>query len=204
MNNLAVFVSGSGTNMENLIREIKAGKIPDTQINLIVCDNPEAKAIAKAESAGIDVALIERKKFASKPGFEAEIIKRLEAKKIEWIVLAGFMKILSCEFVRHYHGKIINIHPSLLPAFPGAHGIREAFEAKVKETGVTVHFVDEGIDTGPVILQKKIPVAPNETLESLEAKVHAVEYALYPEALRLVFSGNVRLPKHSADDWVKD
>lgn len=189
---LAIFVSGNGTNMENLVKEIQAGKIPGLSAGLVVCDNPEARAIERARRLGVELALIERKKFASREAFENEIILWLERKRIDWIALAGFMRILSSAFVGRYKGKIVNIHPALLPAFPGARAIRDAFEAGVAGTGVTVHFVDEGVDTGPIILQRKISIAPGEALETLEAKIHQIEYQLYPEALRKIISGGVR------------
>ena len=187
MKRLAIFASGSGTNLENLIKKCQSENVP-AEAALVVCDRPGAKAIERADRLGVPVAVIDRKDFASKKEFEAEIIKRLKEKKIDWVVLAGFMRILSAEFVHTYEGKIINIHPSLLPAFPGAHGIRDAFAAKVRETGVTVHFVNEGVDSGPIILQEKVTVDPADTLETLEAKIHAVEYEIYPEALKLVLS----------------
>ncbi|MBI3313725.1 MAG: phosphoribosylglycinamide formyltransferase [Candidatus Omnitrophica bacterium] len=194
MNRLAIFVSGSGTNMENLIKEIQAGRIPAVA-ELVISDSPEAKAIQKAENLGVTVRVVERKKFKIKQEFEDEIIWYLKQHKIDYIALAGFMKILSPEFVKLYWGKIINIHPSLLPAFPGGHAIRDAFEAKAKETGVTVHFVDTGVDTGPVILQKKLSVASDESLDSLETKIHHIEYEIYPEALRRVFMGQIKTPE---------
>ncbi len=188
MKRIAIFVSGNGTNMENLIRQIHAGKVP-AECRLVICDNPQASAIRKAENLGVTVRVVDRENFGSKAEFEEEIIWHLAENKIDWITLAGFMRILSPDFVKRYAGRIINIHPALLPAFPGAHAIREAFEAKVKETGVTVHFVDAGVDTGPVILQRKIPVDSKDTLQLLEAKIHAVEYELYPEALRRILNG---------------
>ena len=191
MKKIAIFVSGNGSNMENLIVESFNGRIP-AQIGFVLTDNPQAGAIAKAKNYGVRVEVLDRQTFKTKAEFETEMIKKLEASPVDYIVLAGFMRILGPEFVRKYKGKIMNIHPSLLPAFPGAHGIRDAFEAKVPETGVTVHFVDEGVDSGQVILQKKIAVVPGERLETLEAKVHAVEYEIYPEALRKVLKREVR------------
>ena len=191
MKRLALFVSGNGTNMENIIRQIQAGRIP-AQAALVICDNPEAVAMRKAESLKVPVVLIDRKKFSVKAAFESEILRQLELQKIDLIILAGFMRILSPGFVKRCKGKILNIHPSLLPQFPGAHGIREAFLAKVKETGVTVHFVDEGVDTGPIILQRSLAVNPGETLDGLEAKIHELEYKIYPEAIRDVLSGKVK------------
>lgn len=203
---IAFLVSGNGTNAENLIKEIKAGRVPEAEARLVLSDNPGAGAIEKAAKFGVEAVVIDRKKYASKAEFETAVRHELEERDIDLIALAGFMRILSGDFVRHFAGKILNIHPALLPAFPGAHGIRDAFEAKVKETGVTVHFVDEGVDTGPLIIQEKVPVEAQDTLETLEAKVHAVEYRLYPEALRLVISGKVRLPPHHHEDefWTKD
>lgn len=193
MNRTAVFVSGAGTNMENLVKETQEGRIP-CEIVLVICDKPGAAAIEKAERLGVTVRLVDRKMFTAKHEFEQEILWYLAENRIEWILLAGFMRILSPEFVGRYIGRIINIHPSLLPEFPGAHGIRDAFDAKVKETGVTVHFVDASVDTGPVILKRKVPVFAGDSLETLAARVHAVEYEIFPEALRLVFSGKVKSP----------
>lgn len=178
--------------MENLIKEVQANRIPGAEVVLVVSDNPTAGALEKARHYGVPTLVVARKDFASKRDFEDRILMHLEHACVDWILLAGFMRILSPEFVHRYEGRILNIHPALLPAFPGAHAIRDAFEAKVPETGVTVHFVDEGVDTGPVILQKKVPIDPTDTLETLEAKVHAVEYELYPEAVRSVLSGRVR------------
>ena len=193
MKKLAIFVSGSGTNMQNLIIECHNGRIP-AQVVVVICDNPKAKAIERARNYGVTVVVIDRKQFSTQQDFEAAVMKCVDQAKVDYLVLAGFMRILSPEFVNPYKGKIINIHPSLLPAFPGAHGIRDAFEAKVPETGVTVHFVTESVDGGPVILQQKVPVAPDDTLETLEEKIHAVEYQLYPEALRKVLKREVKFP----------
>jgi phosphoribosylglycinamide formyltransferase-1 len=184
------FVSGSGTNFENLVRRIQTGEIQADPV-LVISDNPEAGALGRAKRLGIEAQVIDRKKYILKANFEADIIWHLEEKKVDYIVLAGFMRILSGDFVERYRGRIINIHPAYLPDFPGAHAIKDAFEAKVKETGVTVHFVDAGVDTGPVILQRRVQVDPSDTLEKLEARIHAAEYELYPEALKMVLKGKV-------------
>lgn len=188
---LAFFVSGSGTNMENLVREIQAGKIQGDAA-VVICDKPGAKAIERCRDLGVECAVVDRKQYKDKESFEEALIRETEARQIDWLVLAGFMRILSDRFVNHFKGRIINIHPSYLPAFKGAHAIRDAFEAGVKETGVTTHFVEPDVDAGPVILQRKVSVEPGETLESLEEKIHAVEYEIYPETLRLVLSGKVK------------
>lgn len=193
MKKLAIFVSGNGSNMQNIIIECHNGRIP-AQVSLVVSDNPDAKAVTRASNYGVTVFAIDRKHFTEKAAFEAEIIRALDKYKADFIVLAGFMRILSPEFVQKYKGKIINIHPSLLPAFPGAHGIKDAFDAKVQETGVTVHFVEEAVDGGPVILQKKVQVTPEDTLETLEEKIHEVEYEIYPEALRKLLKREIKYP----------
>ena len=185
---LAIFVSGSGTNMENILQKIRDGKI-EAEAALVVCDNPQAYALKRAERFPVECVIADRKKFASREEFEAEIERHLARKKIDYIVLAGFMRILSPDFVKAHPKRILNIHPALLPKFPGGRAIRDAWEAKVKTTGVTVHFVDEGVDTGPLILQREVAVEPGDTVETLEKKIHAVEYELYPEALNRVLSG---------------
>lgn len=194
MNKLAIFVSGSGTNMENIIRKVQAGKIP-AQVALVLSDNPSAGAIEKAKRLSIETVVVPRKQFGSKSEFEAEISRHVDEKKIDLIALAGFMRILSSDFVNRYLGRIVNIHPASLPAFPGAHAIRDTFEAKVKETAVTTHFVTADVDAGQIILQRKIKVDFQGTLESLEMKIHATEYGLYPETLCLVLSGKVKFDK---------
>jgi phosphoribosylglycinamide formyltransferase-1 len=188
MKRLAIFVSGNGTNMENILEKVREKKMP-AEAALVVSDNPGAYALRRAEKFNVECVVVERKRFGSRESFEAEIKRHLKRKKINFILLAGFMRILSPSFVKAYRRRILNIHPALLPKFPGTHAIREAWEAKVKETGVTVHFVDEGVDTGPVILQRRVPIETSDTLETLEKKIHAVEYELYPEAINLVLKG---------------
>jgi len=177
--------------MENILRNVRERKIA-AKAALVVSDNPQAYALKRAEKYDVECVVVDRKRFESKAAFEAEIRRHLERKKIDYIILAGFMKILSPSFVKAYRFRILNIHPALLPNFPGAHAIQDAWEAKVKTTGVTVHFVDEGVDTGPVILQRKIPVEATDTLETVEKKIHAVEYELYPEAINLVLKGKAK------------
>ncbi len=192
MKRFAIFVSGNGTNMQCLIQKIQSGFVPGSEVAVVISDNPQARAIEKAKEHKVEVVLVDRKQFQTKKDFEEAMIRAVDQRKIDFLLLAGFMRILSKEFVEHFLGRIINIHPSLLPAFPGAHAIRDAFEAKVKETGVTTHFVTAEVDAGPIIQHRKIAIDPQETLESLEAKVHAVEYELYPETLRLVIEGKAK------------
>ncbi len=182
--NIAVFASGRGTNFAAIVRAVKRGKIL-ANISLLVCDNPKARVIGKAKRAGVEVFLIRRQDFASRRNFEERIIQRLEEAKIDLIVLAGFMRILSPEFVQRFKFKILNIHPALLPSFKGTEGIKDAFDYGVKVTGVTVHFVDEEMDHGPIVLQEPVRIKEDDTLESLEARIHKIEHKLYPQAIRL-------------------
>ena len=187
---VAIFVSGSGTNMENVARRAQSGEI-NCEIALVVCDNPNAFALERTRRLGLENFVIERKNFKSKAEFDAKITEKLTEKKVDFILLAGFMRILGPEFVRAWRWRILNIHPSLLPKYAGAQAIKDAFEAKEQETGVTIHFVDEGVDSGPIILQKRVPIQFIDTFETLEARVHETEYQLYPEAIRLFLAGKL-------------
>ena len=191
MKKLAFLVSGSGTNMENLIQRIQKGEIP-AEPAIVISNKSGVKALEKAVALGVKTVVIDHKAYQDRAAFDKALSECLEKHKIDIIVLAGFMRVLTPDFVRKYYGRLINIHPALLPAFPGAHAIKDAWDAKVKETGVTVHFVDSGVDTGPVILQRKISVLPNDTLETLEARIHSLEYEIYPQALNLVLSGKAK------------
>ncbi len=190
--NIAVFASGRGTNFGAIIKATKLGKIK-ANLSLLVCDNPKAGAIARAKRAGIKVALVKREDFTNKKDFEAKIIEHLEENKIDLIVLAGFMRLLTPEFVGRYTGRILNIHPALLPSFKGTEAIKDAFDYGVKVTGVTVHFVDEKMDHGPIILQKAVEIQEDDTLESLEKKMHKIEHRLYPEVIRLYAEGKLKV-----------
>jgi phosphoribosylglycinamide formyltransferase-1 len=190
--NIAVFASGRGTNFQAIINAVKSGKLK-AKLALLVCDNPKAPAIERAKKTGIKVALIERKDFSSREDFEKEIISHLWENKIDLIVMAGFMRMLSTILVRAYKGRILNIHPALLPAFKGSQAIKDAFDYGVKVTGVTVHFVDEEMDHGPIILQKEVKVDESDTLSSLEAKIHRAEHKAYPEAIKLIQKGKLSI-----------
>lgn len=190
--NIAVFASGRGSNFSAIVRAVKKGII-NANLSLLVCDNPQAGVLGKAARAGVKIALIKRKDFATKEEFEAKIIEALKREKIDLIVLAGFMRILGSEIIRAYKNRIINIHPALLPSFKGAHAIKDAFLYGVKVTGVTVHFVDEEIDGGPIILQEAISIKKEDTLESLENRIHKIEHKILPFAIRLFIEGRLRV-----------
>jgi len=192
MTNIAVFASGNGSNFQAIIEALKKKKIK-AKLSLLVCDNPQAFVLGRAKDAGVNIALIQRSSYDTKQEFEAEITRRLEKEKIGLIVLAGFMRILSPEFVREYSGKMINIHPTLLPAFKGAGGIKDAFEYGVKVTGVTVHFVDEEMDHGPIIIQETLSIKESDNLDTLEAKIHKIEHKIYPKAIQLFVQGRLKI-----------
>lgn len=192
MKNIAVFASGRGTNFSAIARAVNKGAIK-ANLALLVCDKPGAPVIAKAKRAHVKVSLIKREDFSSRGEFDARIISCLDENKIDLIVMAGYMRLLSAEFVAKYKGRIINIHPALLPSFKGAHGINEAFDYGVKLSGVTVHFVDEKMDHGPIILQQQVRVEEDDTLESFEARIHKVEHKLYPQAIGLFLEGSLRI-----------
>ena len=189
---IAVFASGRGTNFEAIAKKVKSGALK-VNLALLVCDNPRAAVLAKAGKLGVKIFLIEKKNFAQKKGFEDAIIRELKKNKIGLVVMAGFMRMLSPHIVRAFKSRIINIHPALLPSFKGVCGIKDAFDYGVKVTGVTVHFVDEAMDHGPIILQKEVEVKETDTLKSLEEKIHKVEHSLYPEAIKLIAEGKVKL-----------
>ena len=149
----------------------------------MVCDNPKAYAITRANRLNVPVAVIPSKLFASREGHEKLIVSILKDQKVEAVVLAGYMRIFTPYFINVYKGRVLNIHPSLLPAFKGAHAIRDAFEAGVKETGVSVHLVTSKLDAGPVLACVKVKRASRDTLDSLETKIHRAEHALYPKAI---------------------
>ena len=179
---LAVFASGSGTNLQAII---DAG-IPSVDIVLVCRNNPEAYALERAKKHGIPCELIDHNGDKNREEYDREVLSAIEPYGIELIALAGFMRILSPAFVRAYKNRIINLHPALLPSFPGINAARQALEYGVKHTGVTVHFVDEGVDTGPIILQSVVPVHDDDTEDSLLQRIHEEEHRIYPEAIRLV------------------
>jgi phosphoribosylglycinamide formyltransferase-1 len=186
---LAVFVSGSGTNLQAIID----ARIPSVDIVLVFSNNPGAFALERAAKEGIPSLVLDHRKYSSREEYDAEVLKMIEPYGINLIALAGFMRILSPLFVKAYKNRIINIHPALLPSFPGVNAAKQALDAGVKHTGVTVHFVDEGVDTGPIILQTVVPVLDDDTEESLLEKIHGEEHRIYPEAIRLVSSGKYRI-----------
>ena len=190
---IAVFVSGNGSNLQALIAAEKSGALGAGRLALVVCDNPKALAIERAKKAGIKAVLFEKKDFQSREAFDKAVIAELDKAGIELIVLAGYLRILSDHFIDKYRGRILNVHPALLPSFKGLHGIRDAFDYGVKLTGVTVHFVDRELDAGPVIFQGAVEISEKDTPETLEERMHKKEHELYPRAVRLFVEGKLRI-----------
>ncbi|MDD4956945.1 MAG: phosphoribosylglycinamide formyltransferase [Candidatus Omnitrophica bacterium] len=190
---IAVLVSGNGTNLQALMDAQKDGQLSSGEIVLVLSDNKDAFALKRAERNGIRTVIKELSGEMTRKDLDDHILRELEGEKIELVVLAGYMRILGPELVKKYRGRILNIHPALLPAFKGVHGIRDAYECGVKITGVTVHFVDEGLDSGPIILQEPVRIGSGDTLDALEKKIHEVEHRLYPEAVRLFVSGKLKM-----------
>ncbi|MBM3254875.1 MAG: phosphoribosylglycinamide formyltransferase [Candidatus Omnitrophica bacterium] len=190
--NIAVFASGKGSNFSAIIKAVKKGSIK-ASLSLLITDNPKAGALGRAKRAGVKIAMVKREDFSDKKEFEEKIMWHLKESKIDLIVLAGFMRLLGQGLTQQYKNRILNIHPALLPAFKGTQAIKDAFDYGSKVTGVTVHFVDEKMDHGPIILQKHIVIEDKDTPSSLEDKIHKIEHKLYPEAIRLYVEGKLEV-----------
>ena len=188
MRKIAIFASGTGSNFEAVTKACKNGII-NAKVSLLVCDKPTALVVSKAKRLNVEVYAFSPKEYENKEAYEAVILTQLQKHNVELVVLAGYMKLVGSILLDAYPDKIVNIHPSLLPEFPGMNSIKRAFESGVKETGITVHYVDSGIDTGPIIAQKTVKVDKDDTLGSLEEKMHKVEHELYVEVLKELCKG---------------
>lgn len=190
---LGILLSGRGSNFLAIHEAIGRGEVP-AEIALVVSNRPEAAGLAKARELGLPaIALPHRPGRNDRAEHEAEVVRALEEAGVSWICLAGYMRLLSPGFVGRFRGRILNIHPSLLPAFPGLDAQRQALEYGVKVSGCTVHLVDEGLDSGPIVLQRAVPVADGDTAESLAARILAEEHRAYPEALRRLLTESWRI-----------
>lgn len=189
---LAVLVSGSGTNLQAIIDACEAGKI-DAEIKLVISDTPKVKALERAKGHNIPAFTIEREGFDGKAPFEAEIVRRLNEHGVEIVCLAGFMRIIGNTLLAAFPNRIINIHPALLPSFPGLEAQRQAFDYGVKVSGATVHFVDEQTDHGPIICQTAVAVDEADTVDTLKARILEQEHIIYPRAIQLIAEGKVRM-----------
>lgn len=186
MVNIAIFASGNGSNFENIINAIQKGSLQGVTCRLLVVDKEHAYAIERAKKLHIPWMYVNPKAFENKASYETCIMEKLKEYEVDVIVLAGYMRFIGNVLLENYPNRIINLHPAYLPSFPGAHSIQDAYEAKAEFTGVTVHYVDEGVDTGEIIHQEKIVIDPAWTLETLEEHVHAMEYDLFPRVIQMV------------------
>ena len=183
---LAILLSGRGSNFESIADAVDSGAIPNAEIVGVVSDVPRARGLERARERGLPAFVFDRERFPSRRAQEGAILAELDEVRPDLVCLAGYMRILSPEFVSRYRGRILNIHPALLPKFPGLDVQRRALEAGETESGCTVHFVDEGTDTGPIVLQRKVPVLQGDTEETLSARILAEEHRAYPEAIARV------------------
>ncbi|HKO44524.1 MAG TPA: phosphoribosylglycinamide formyltransferase [Pyrinomonadaceae bacterium] len=192
MTRLGILISGRGSNMLALAEAIKAGRIAETEIAVVISDKPNAAGLTRAEEMGLKTQVVERR-GRTREDHDRETVEVLRSHQVDFVCLAGYMRVLSAYFLEEFRDRILNIHPSLLPAFPGLNAQLQAIEHGVKFTGCTVHFVDETLDGGPIIAQRAIPVQEDDTEESLSARILEQEHQLYPEAVAFVVSGNYEL-----------
>jgi phosphoribosylglycinamide formyltransferase 1 len=189
---VGVLASGRGSNLQALL---DASARPDypAEVVVVISDRERAAALDRARTAGVEALFVNPKDFGDRESFDLALVRELTARRVGLVCHAGFMRILSAPYVRAFAGRAMNIHPSLLPAFPGLHAQRQALEHGAKVAGATVHFVDEGVDTGPIVLQASVPVHPDDTEESLSARILVEEHRLYPEAVRLFAEGRLEV-----------
>ena len=188
---IAVLVSGSGSNLQAIIDASERGEIP-CRVGIVISNKPDAYGLVRAAKHGIPTEVVSHKEFPTREEFEARLVDIIRRSGAELVCLAGFMRVLTPVFVRAFPNRILNIHPALLPSFPGTHGPRQALDHGVKFSGCTVHFLDEGVDTGPIIVQAIVPVYDDDTEEVLAARILKQEHRIYPMAIRLCFQGRLQ------------
>ena len=188
----AVFISGNGSNLQAIIDAVRKKAIT-AELALVVCDNRKAYGLKRAEDAGIKTYVFRPQDYTNKQSRDRDIVIHLKNEKIDFIVLAGYMRLLTAFFVKKYHNKIMNIHPSLLPSFKGMQGIKDAYTYGVKVTGVTIHFVNEKMDNGPIILQEAVKVEEDDTVHTLEERIHKLEHRMYPKAIQMFIDGRLKV-----------
>jgi phosphoribosylglycinamide formyltransferase 1 len=189
---IGVLVSGRGSNLQAILDACARPGYP-AHVAVVISDRERAPALERARAGGVEALWLNPKDFADRESFDAELVQELTTRGVVLMCHAGFMRILSPVYVRAFAGRALNIHPSLLPAFPGLHAQRQALDHGVKVAGATVHFVDEGMDSGPIVLQAAVPVEPNDNEETLSARILVQEHRLYPEAIRLFAEGRLRI-----------
>lgn len=189
---LGVLISGSGTNLQAIIDACAAGAI-DAEVAVVVSDKEAAYGLERARKAGIDAVWLDHSAFGQPALFTAAILETMQSRGVDLVVMAGYMRLLGRAVLEAYPDKVVNLHPALLPSFPGANAIHDAFDFGVKVTGVTVHFANEVFDSGPIIAQEPVRIAEDDTVDTLEAKIHEVEHRLFPEALAAIAAGRVTI-----------
>ncbi|MBM3106794.1 phosphoribosylglycinamide formyltransferase [Pseudomonas sp. P66] len=194
---VVVLLSGTGSNLQALIDSVRTGDSP-VRIRAVISNRADAYGLQRARDAGIDTAVLDHKAFDGREAFDTALVELIDGYQPQLVVLAGFMRILSAGFVRHYHGRLLNIHPSLLPKYKGLHTHQRALEAGDGEHGCSVHFVTEELDGGPLVVQAVIPVELDDTPQSLAQRVHRQEHQIYPLAVRWFAEGRLRLGEHGA------
>lgn len=188
--NIGVLISGSGSNLQSLIDHIQEGTL-NAHIGLVVSSRPDAYGIERAKKAGIPVLVLNREAYADVAAANKRIADALKEAGAEYVVMAGYMRMVTAEVLDAFPDRVVNLHPALLPSFKGAHAIQDAFDFGVKVTGVTVHFANADYDKGPIIAQRAVEVREGDTVEALEARIHAVEHELYPHVVQLLAEGRV-------------
>ncbi|HSV43111.1 MAG TPA: phosphoribosylglycinamide formyltransferase [Candidatus Bathyarchaeia archaeon] len=188
----AVLISGNGTNLQAIIDAVRANQIT-AELALVVSDREDAFGLQRAEKAGIKTMIFKPSNYTNPQSVDRDMVSCLKQGGIDFVVLAGYMRILTPFFIKEFPRKVINIHPALLPSFKGIQGIKDAVSYGVKVTGVTIHFVDEKMDHGPIIMQEAVPIAEEDSLESLEEKIHALEHRLYPQAIQLLVEDRLQI-----------
>jgi formyltetrahydrofolate-dependent phosphoribosylglycinamide formyltransferase len=185
---LAILLSGRGSNFEAIADAVTTGAIPEAEVVAVLSDVPGAVGLDRARQRGLPAEAVDRKAYPGRLEHEQALHERLERASPDLVCLAGYMRLLSPDFVSRWRGRMLNVHPALLPQFPGLHVQRRALEAGETESGCTVHFVDEGTDTGPIVLQRRVPILPGDTEETLSARILAEEHRAYPEAIARVLA----------------
>jgi len=191
MKKLGILISGRGSNFEAIARNVQAGKIP-AEIGVVISNKEEAAGLAIARQTGLNAVCIPSK-GKEREAFERELVAALRQHEVDLVCLAGFMRVLTPYFIREFKGRILNIHPAILPSFPGVEAQKQALDYGAKFTGCTVHFVDEGVDTGPVVAQAVVPVLDDDTVETLSARILKEEHRIYTEAVNLVIEDRIRI-----------
>jgi phosphoribosylglycinamide formyltransferase-1 len=188
----AVLASGNGSNLQAIINAAEAGEL-GAELAIVISDKPDAFALERAKKHNIKTAVVTKQEFSTRAAFDEKVIEILKENRVELVILAGFMRIITKAFIEAFPMRIINIHPSLLPSFPGLNVQKKALEYGVRFSGCTVHFVEEGVDTGPIILQAAVPVKNDDTVESLSTRILKEEHRIYPEAIRLFSNDRLRI-----------